>query len=68
MEREEYEVTIRRIETCRVRVEASSEADAVEAAMRAESSGCVEDHAYSDERVEVERVVRSTRIGTKPNP
>ena len=68
MEREEYEVTIRRIETCRVRVVAASEADAVEAALRAESSGSVVNHAYSDERVEVEKVVRSARIGTKPNP
>ena len=44
MEREEYEVTIRRIETCRVRVVATSEAEAIEAAMMEERCGNIANH------------------------
>lgn len=57
MEREEYEVTIRRIETCRVRVVATSEAEAIEAAMMEERCGNIANHVYSDEHVEVAKIV-----------
>lgn len=56
MERAEYEVTIRRVETCRVRVAAASKAEAVEAAMTEERYGNVANHIYSDEHVEVSKI------------
>lgn len=52
MEREMYEVTIRRVETCRVRVAASSNVDAVETALEMERRGEIPNYVYSDERAE----------------
>lgn len=52
MEREVYEVTIRRVETCRVRVTAASDVEAVVTALEMERRGEIPDYVYSDEHAE----------------
>ena len=52
MEREVYEVTIRRVESCRVRVTAASDGEAIAAALEMERRGEIPDYAYSDEHAE----------------
>ena len=53
MEREMYEVTIRRVETCRVRVTALSDVEAIETALEMERRGEIPNYVYSDECAEV---------------
>ena len=52
MEREVYEVTIRRVETCRVRVTAASDVEAVVTALEMERRGEIPDYVYSGEHAE----------------
>ena len=48
-----YEVTIRRVETCRVRVTALSDVEAIETALEMERRGEIPNYVYSDECAEV---------------
>ena len=52
MECSEYEVVIRRVETCSVKVMASSQDEAIGKAVELEALGLVANHAYSDESAE----------------